>query len=571
MKHRMSLAGLCLAAIVVPLAACGGDDSTSSSKTPSGGAPASGTQQAEHRGGTLTMLWNGAGTSIDTALDYDSNWQILTMTSDGLLNYRRVAGDKGTELVPDLAESIPSATDGGKTYTFKLRPGIKYSTGATVKPSDFTYTFERQFKAAAPASGFYQGIVGGDACAKKPKQCDLSKGVVADDAAGTVTFHLTATDPDFLQKLAIPFAYVVPKGTPNKDIGTKPLPATGPYKIDSYVPDQQILFVRNPHFKEWSREAQPDGYPDRIVMKLGLSVSDAVTQIENGQADWSYDAPPADRLGEIGDKYKGQFHINPVPQMYHMAINTRVAPFDKLEVRQALNFATDRNAVLQLWGGKSLGRITCQVLPPDFPGYSPYCPYTKDPDKQWSAPDMAKAQQLVDASGTKGQKVTIIATPDETSKAIDLYFVSLLRKLGYDAGLKTLNSSVQYSYVQDSRNKAQLSFSYWYPDYTSASNFMTTVVGCDGFHPASTSSPNLSEFCDKGIQAQTEQALKLAQTDQDAANKLWAEVDKATTDQAPLVSLFVANRLDFVSKRLGNFQFNPSVTGNFMIDQAWVK
>jgi peptide/nickel transport system substrate-binding protein len=227
--------------------------------------------------------------------------------------------------------------------------------------------------------------------------------------------------------------------------------------------------------------------------------------------------------------------------------------------------------VLQLWGGKSLGRITCQVLPPNFPGYSPYCPYTQNPGTQWSAPDMAKAQQLIDASGTKGQKVTIIATPDETSKAIDLYFVSLLRKLGYDAGLKTLNSSVQYSYVQDSRNKAQLSFSYWYPDYTSASNFMTTVVGCDGFHPNSTSSPNLSEFCDKGIQAQTEQALTTAQTDQDKANQMWAQVDKATTDQAPLVALFVANRLDFVSKRLGNFEFNPSVTGNFMIDQAWVK
>jgi peptide/nickel transport system substrate-binding protein len=184
---------------------------------------------------------------------------------------------------------------------------------------------------------------------------------------------------------------------------------------------------------------------------------------------------------------------------------------------------------------------------------------------------MEKAQQLVDQSGTKGQKVVLISTPDETSKSINLYFVSLLNKLGYKASIKTLNSSVQYSYVQDSANKAQLSFSYWYPDFTSASNFMTTVVGCDGFRPHSTSSPNLSEFCDPAIQKKTEQALKLAQTDQDGANKLWAEVDKDTTDQAPLVTLFIANRLDFVSKRLGNFQFNVSVTGNFMIDQAWVQ
>ena len=272
MTYRSTtLAGLCLAALI---AGCGGSSGDSADKA----SPATKAQQKEHRGGTLTMLWNGAGTSIDTTLDYDSNWQVLTMTSDGLLNYRRVAGAKGSELVPDLAEEIPRPSDDGKNYIFKVRKGIKYSTGAEVKPSDFTYTFERQFKAAAPASNFYQGIVGGDACAKKPKECDLSKGVVADDAASTVTFHLKEPDPDFLQKLAIPFAYVVPKGTPNKDIGTKPLPATGPYMIQEYMPDQRMVFVRNPNFKEWSREAQPDGYPDKIVMKLGLSISDAVTR-----------------------------------------------------------------------------------------------------------------------------------------------------------------------------------------------------------------------------------------------------------------------------------------------------
>jgi peptide/nickel transport system substrate-binding protein len=561
MRKRTALAAIALLA----LAGCGGG----SDKKDSGGSPAS--KDSDHRGGTFTMLWNGVGTSIDTTLDYDQNWQLLAMTSDGLVGYRKVSGDRGTELVPDLAEKIPEATDGGMTYVFQLRKGILYSTGKPVKASDFTYTMERQFKAAAPASGFYEGIVGGKACAKKPKTCDLSQGVVADDAAGTVTFHLTEPDPDFLQKQAIPFAFVVPKGTPNKDIGTNALPATGPYMIKKYTPDQQMLFVRNPHFKEWSKDAQPDGYPDELDLKIGLGVSDAVTQVENGQADWMYDTPPADRLGELGDKYQDQIHVNPVPQAFHMALNVRVAPFDKLEVRQALNYAVDRNAVLKINGGPSLGRISCQILPPDFPGYKPYCPYTKNPGEKWSAPDMDKAKQLIEQSGTKGQKVTIIATPDDQAKDIDLYFVSLLRQLGYDAKIKTLNSSVQYSYVQDSGNKAQISFSYWYPDFTSASNFMTTVVGCAGFHPNSTSSPNLSEFCDKDIQAKTEQALKLAQTDPDGANELWSQVDKETTDAAPWVSLFVSNHLDFVSKRVGNFQFNTSVIGNFLIDQAWVK
>lgn len=571
MKQRIPRAWLAVAVGALSIAGCGGSgDGDSSSKPSDGnaGTPASG---GEHRGGTFTMLWNGTGSSIDTAIDYDKNWQILRVTNDGLLAWKQVSGPEGNTLVPDLAESIPKPTDGGRTYVFALRPGIKFSTGREVRASDFTYTLERQFKAAGPAGGFYAKLVGADACAKKPKTCDLSKGVVADDAARTVTFKLTAPDPDLPQKLAVPFSFVVPKGTPNRDIGTKALPATGPYRIERYVPDQEMIFTRNPHFKEWSAEAQPAGNPDRIEMKIGLPNSEAVTQIQNGQADWMYDTPPADRLQEVGDRYPEQVHVNPVAQAYHMVLNTRVAPFDRVEVRQALNFATDRNAVLKIWGGTALGTITCQILPPNFPGYAPYCPYSKDPGEKWSAPDLEKAKALIDRSGTKGQKVTVISTQEETAKAIGNYFVSLLRQLGYDARLKSLNENVEYSYVQDSSNKSQMSFSYWFPDYPAGSNFFDIVVGCNGFTPNSTSSPNLSEFCDPAIQKQTERALELEQTDRAAANRAWTQVDRATTDRAPWIPLFVGNKLDFVSERVGGYEFNPSVAGGFMFQKAWVK
>ena len=569
MKQRLLVAGSCLLVVAAVAAGCGGSDSGGSDND-QGGTPAT-SDESGHKGGTLTMLWSAPGQSIDTAIAYDQNWQVLRMAGDGLLAWKQVTGPAGVELVPDLAESIPEPTDGGKTYAFTMRDGIKFSTGETVKPSDIRYTIERNFKAAGPGSGFYASLVGADVCAKKPKTCDLSKGIVADDAANTVTFKLSEPDPDLLQKLAMPFAFVVPKGTPNKDIGTDPLPATGPYVITKYDPDSEMVFDRNPEFKEWSVDAQPAGNPDKIVMKIGLPLEDATTQIQNGDADWMYDTPPADRLGEISTKFESQVHINAGPQVYHMALNTNVAPFDDKDVRQALNFAVDRDAVIKIAGGPALARATCQILPPDFPGYQPYCPYTKNPGEKWTAPDMAKAKQLVDASGTKGQKVTIISTNDETTKAIDLYFVSVLRELGYDAGIKSLNGGVQYAYVQDSSNKAQASYSYWFPDYPAGSNFFNIVVGCNGFTPNSSSSPNLAQFCDPAIQKQTEAAMQLESTDREAADAKWAEIDKATTDAAPWVSLYVANRLDFVSSRLGNYKFNPSVAGGFMIQQAWVK
>ena len=598
MRSRRSLAAICTLTIVGVLAAgCSGSTSgsASSSSAPTAGSssaaavtgtsgpagavgssvmsatPPAAADLAKHRGGTFNMIWLSAGTSIDTAVDYDPNWFVLRMTGDGLMSWKQVGGSAGNDLVPDLATTTPAPTDGGKTYTFTVRPDIKYSTGSAVKASDFVYTITREFKVPGPGVGLYAGIVGAEACITKPAACDLSKGVIADDAAHTVTFHLTAPDSAFLQKLALPFAYVVPSGTPNVDTGTTPLPATGPYLIKSFTPNRSMELVRNPMFKQWSKDAQPDGYPDAISMKIGIADEDAVTQVENGQADWVYDPPPADRLNEIATKYAAQIHINPTPNSYFMAMNTKVAPFDNVDVRQALNFATDRKAIIALFGGPRLATASCQILPSNFPGYQPNCPYTANPGTSWSAPDLAKAQALIDKSGTKGQKVVVVGTTDETTKAIDLYFVSLLNQLGYQASLKTLSASVEYSYVQDSRNKVQLSYSYWSPDYTAASNFLNVQVGCSGFHAASTASANLSEFCDPAIQAKTVTALATQSTDPTAAAALWAEIDKLTTAAAPQVTLFDSNRLDFVSTRVGNYQFSPAVTANFLIDQAWVQ
>src|SRR3954452_24822105 len=126
--------------------------------------------------------------------------------------------------------------------------------------------------------------------------------------------------------------------------------------------------------------------------------------VDHGQADWMYDQPPSDGLNEIATQYTNQVHLNPVPQVYHMALNTRVAPFDNVKVRQAVNYATDRAAVIKDWGGPQVATPTCQRLPPDFPGYAAYCPYTTSPgDGKWHGPDMAKAQQLFSESGTNGQ------------------------------------------------------------------------------------------------------------------------------------------------------------------------
>ena len=487
-KRLIAIILPCLIALLA--SGCGGStasqsvtsaSSSSSSNGSGSAAPPGAPANSPHRGGTLTMLWNGVGSSIDPAVDYDPNWFLLRMTNDGLVGYRQVGGVLGNELVPDLATAIPKATDGGRTYAFHLRHGIRFSNGQTVTPVDVTASLEREFKIPGPGANFYSAIVGATACEAHSKTCSLAHGVVADNAASTVTFHLTQPDPNFMQELTLPFADVLPSGTPAQDTGTTPLPATGPYEIQKYQPNQDMVFVRNPDFHQWSAQAQPDGYPNRIYLKIGLPLEDATTEVEKGEADWMYDTPPSDRLGSLAAQYPSQIHINSTTQVYYMAMNVRVAPFNNLKVRQALNYAVDRAAVVGLEGGTRLAQPTCQILPPKFPAYSPYCPYTVNPGSgHWTAPNLAKAKKLIAASHTAGQSVTVISLPDDTSKNISLYFVSLLDHLGYHASLKTLTSSVEYSYVQDSRNKAQISLSYWSPDYNAASDFLNVSVGLRG-------------------------------------------------------------------------------------------
>jgi peptide/nickel transport system substrate-binding protein len=306
-------------------------------------------------------------------------------------------------------------------------------------------------------------------------------------------------------------------------------------------------------------------------MKIGLSVEAATTQVQNGQADWTYDQPPSDRLSEISSNYANQVHVHTVPQLYYMSLDTQTPPFNNVDARRAVNYATDRAAIIKIWGGPAAAKPICQILPPGFPGYVPYCPYSAQPDGEWRAPDMAKARQLVAKSGTAGQTVKVIVTTDEQSKGVGLYFVSLLNQLGYHAKLVPLAGSVEYSYVQNSKNDPQMSFTYWYPDYPDSADFFDLEIGCNGFHPNSDYSPNLSEFCDPNVQQMFEHALATEQSNRSAADPLWTALDRHVTDLAPQISLFIPNHIDFVSQRVKNFRFAPSVVTGFLYDQAQIR
>jgi len=527
--------------------------------------------QPEHQGGTLTLLAKAAAGTLDPKVNYTLQfWQLYQATYDGLTSFKKVNGADSFTVVPDLATAIPEATNGGKTYVFTLRPGIKFSDGTDLTTDDVVASFQRIFKVSSPTAGsFYNGIVGADACLKTPASCTLDGGVVGDKAAGTVTINLTAPDPEFLYKLSVPHAAINPKNAPEKDAGNVPIPGTGAYMFKSYDPNTSLVMVRNPNFQEWARDAQPQGYPDEIDYKFGQTVEAAVTAVENNQANWLFDPPPADRLAEIGSKFASQVHVNPLTAYWYMPMNVNIPPFNNIKARQAVNWAIDRNAMVKLYGGDKLAQPVCTILPPGFPGYEESCQYTTPAGTTWQGADLAKAKQLVQESGTAGQEVAIVVSDDEVNKAMGEYMQSVLTQIGYKASVKPISGNIQFTYIQNSKNKVQISVTQWYQDYPAASDFLNVLLGCASFVPNSDSSINMAGFCDKGLQAKMDEALKTEQTSFDEANKMWAAIDKEMMTASPQAPIFTPKLIDFLSKDTGNYQFSKQFY--MLVDQLWVK
>jgi peptide/nickel transport system substrate-binding protein len=525
-----------------------------------------------HRGGTLTIVttagfgFGGAVTpaSIDPAFYFiASNSQFIGLAYDTLVTFQKSPGADGLRLVPDLAVAIPAPADGDAVYRFRLRPAIRYSDGRPLRASDFRRGIERLFRDDSPGATYFSGLGGAAACVQHPAVCDLSRGIVTNDAAGTVTFRLTAPDPDFLFKLTVEgFSAPIPTGTPGFEHGSRTVPGTGPYKIVA-VDRAQVRFVRNPFFREWSHAAQPAGDPDAIVWRSVPSNQDAVAAIEHGRADWFFGLIPQAQYRQLSLQAPAQLHSSPEFVVDFAHLNTHLAPFSNIRVRQALNYAIDRGKIVQMYGGSSFATPTCQPLTPGLPGYRRYCPYTLHPrpDGAWSVPDLAKARRLVQESGTAGERITVSGMNDEPfiPHQVPAYIAGVLRSLGYRVQLHLLPGA-QIS--QAMRRHYQLTVDGdWLADYPDPSSYLPQFFSCGGGN-------SNGFYCSPRLDHEMAQATSLELPHPAQATALWTSIDHQLTDQAAWVPTVNERDVDFVSNRLHNYEYNP--VWGFLADQSWL-
>jgi YVTN family beta-propeller protein len=513
---------------------------------------------AGHRGGRLVVPV-GSLASIDPAVLLPP----LTRVYDALIGPAWRGGSEGMQIVPNLADSLPVVTAGGTRYAFRLRRGIRYSNGTIVKASDFRRALERVFRLGEPAPSF-QALVGAGTCTRGPRSCDLSRGVQTDDATGTVVFQLRRPDGDFLFDL-VGGPAPVPASTPDREVRTHPIPSTGPYLIERYVPGRLLRLVRNPYFRVRSHVARPDGFPDEIEFRLGVSAEAAVTAVERGRADIA--AVPPDRVEEVKTHFAAQLHVNPLPAtMFTVFLNTRLPPFDDVRVRRALNYAVERDAVARAQGGPELARPLCQLRPPSIAGYRPYCPYTiaPSPTGEWKAPDLERARRLVAASGTSGMKVTVwtFAYVEPAARQV----VAALERLGYRTRLRRTAFWAPYfsKVFFGERTRVQAAMSGVFGSSGEPPSYILPWLACGATH-----AENPGSFCNRRIDAEIRRALRIQASDPNAAVRSWPRIERELVDQAPWVPLFTPQRADLVSRRVGNYQYNP--LWGVLVDQLWVR
>jgi peptide/nickel transport system substrate-binding protein len=524
-----------------------------------------GPSAAEHRGATL-HVYAGANElpTLDPPLLFADliGWQLLSLTNDGLVAYRKVGGPDGLTIVPDLASAMPEVSDDGLTYRFAVRRGVTYSNGDPVQPEDFRRALERSIALSGDASFYFSAIVGAAKCHERGASCDLSHGIEV--GKDTVTFHLAVPDGDLLSKLAMPFAFAVPAGTPIQDLGRNPVPATGPYEI-THASGQRVGLVRNRRFREWSAAAQPGGFANAISIDLGQR-DNAFDQLATDDIDVMLTPPDPKDLAIARAEYPDRIFETNSAQIVFIGLDVKKPPFDDARVRQALSFAVDRTRLVDLLGGTENLRPTCQILPPTFQGYTPYCPFTRDPGSEWSGPDLNRARHLVAQAGATGGPVKVSISKDYYPGAIEVtkQVAAALNEIGLRATFEVIpfNQYVQRSFAPPGSPEHPQVFSYtWFSGYPAASEYLGQYRCGAGF--------NVTGYCEPAIDRRIDAAQSLQTSDPGSASRAWSEIEHDLVDAVPLVPVLNPISTFVVSKRAGNVQISPAL--GMLLSQIWVR
>ena len=487
-------------------------------------------------GGNITVTYKDDVATLDPAIGYDwQNWSMIKSLYDGLMDYEPGT----TELRPGLAESYDISED-GKVFTFKLREGVKFHNGRVMTADDVKYSLDRVTNPAtqSPGAGFFGSIEGYDAVSSG-EATELSGVKVLDEQ--TVEITLSRPDATFLHVMGLNFASVVAKEAveaSGADFG-KTAMGTGAFKLADWTIGQKLVFEKN---QDYWREGLP--YLDSVTFEVGQEPIVALLRLQNGEVDVPGDGIPPAKFQEVmGDPEQaarviegGQLHTG------YITLNVKMAPFDNVDVRKAVNMAINKERITQVINGRAVPAT--QPLPPSMPGYTEgYEGYSYDPEA-------AKAL-LAEAGFSDGFETELFVMNTDPNPRIAQAIQQDLSKIGVKA---TIQSLAQASVIAAGGEADQAPMIWsggmaWIADFPDASNFYGPILGCDG---AVQGGWNWSWYCNADADAMAVKADSM--TDPalvDERLKMWSDVYMAVMEDAPWVPVFNEQRYTMKSERMG--------------------
>jgi peptide/nickel transport system substrate-binding protein len=525
MQKRLwfSIAALAIGASLLVAASLAGAASSSTQKSTSGVAK---------KGGTMRVNLSDTDFDyFDPALSYTQwTWEFTYLTNLKLLNFPDKPAPEGAKLQPEAAAGMPAVSNGGKTYTFTIKSGFKFSppSNQPVTAQSFADAINRDLNPAmqSPAVPFIKDVVGADAVvAGKAK---TASGVKV--SGNKLIITLVKPGADFLARISLPFFTAIPKGTPINPQGENTMAMAGPYYIKSYTRNRQAIIARNPNY-HGSRPANID----QFVVTINTDLNQSFLQVKANQADWDAAALPPEQIASLAPLLKKQFFVNPEVETDYVALNNDSPLFKNLDARKAVNYAIDRPAMLRARGAFA-GQRDDQILAPGMAGYIPQNIY---PIK---GADPAKGK----AAYGKGGHVTLYAGNKGAAVVQSQVLQYNLKQIGMDVDVKQFTSAVLYAKAGTKGEPFDAVIAGWGWDYPDPFDFMDVLLNGNNIH--ATQNNNLAYFNDPTINKKLNQAASLTG---DARYNAYGKLDiDITAHYAPWAAFLHRNRDEFFSNRI---------------------
>jgi peptide/nickel transport system substrate-binding protein len=515
------------------------------------GSTAGSTAPAE-QGGTMHLLSTSKEMSLDPAKSQNLGTGTIHLVLRGLTSWK-TSTDKATEIAPDLATDTGKVSDGGKTWTYTLKPGLKYADGTPIVAADIKYGVERSFAPELSGGlGYHKALlVGGDKYTGPYKGQELASIETPDDS--TIVFKLSKPFGDWPWIASMPAFSPVPKkaDTDPAHYGEKPV-ASGPYQVKSYAPGSKLELERNPN---WDKASDParTGQPDSIVFDMGLQ-ADVVNQrliADSGDdkfAASSGTSVPAALIPRVtGDPaVKARLATSPSGALEYLAMNNKRPALANPAVRKAIQYAVDKQAVQVAEGGPEYGgEIATTLITPGMNGYSKFDLFPAPP-----AGDPEKAKSMLAAAGVKNLSLVIAADADNTKPAEAIQ--QGLKRAGITVTIKPYDSDTLIDVTTGPKGDYDLVVASWLPDFPSAIGniqplFASSEIGNGGY--------NQSRYANPKVDA----AIAAATGDADPAKAAvqWGALDKQILADSPLVPLIYARNAFLHGSKVQNFYLPP--------------